>query len=146
MFMWLYAVCLTYWSLVVVEFLCLYWGSVTVRYRMLRCNPGDFLAVLNIRWNYSPIFLRVLGKNTWIMQQHSVAVVGLNEIFLEDCAYWVILDERRVGEGMSEGEQEREVSGMCSLVLLIIQVMAGAKCNYGVTQAENWDWSMGCLV
>lgn len=22
---------------------------------MLRCNPGDFLAVLNIRWNYSPI-------------------------------------------------------------------------------------------
>lgn len=145
MFMWLYAVCLTYWSLVVDEFLWLYWSSVTVRYCMLRCNPGDFLAVLNIRWNYSPIFLRVLGKNTWIMQQHWLWW-ALMKCFLEDCAYWVILDERRVGEGMSEGEQEREVSGMCSLVLLIIPVMTGAKCNYGVTKAENWDWIMGCLV
>lgn len=40
---------------------------------------------------------------------------------------------------MSEGEQERKVSGMCSLVLLIIQVMAEAKCNYSVTKAETWD-------
>lgn len=52
----------------------------------------------------------------------------------------------RVRDGKSEGEQEREVSGMCSQVLLLIQVMAEAKCNYGVTKAENWDWSMGRLV
>lgn len=48
------------------------------------------------------------------MQQHSVAVVGLNEIFGK-----IVLTESswargESGKGKSEGEQERKVSGMCS--------------------------------
>lgn len=114
---------------------------------MLRCNLADFLAVhFKHQMELFTHFLRVLGKNTWIMQQHSEAVVGLNEIFGSDCAYWVILGERRVREGRSEGEPERGSFRYVLQVLVLIPVEAGAKCNYGATEAGSWGWSMGRLV